>query len=209
MKKLFKRVAPLLLALVMVLGSCLTVSAADNYDSSDISAYSAIIDYCKDHDIDVYSYQTFWTSSNGSTKYLFLSDHMIYSYSGNFFFYEEGNYKLFSYSNGSVSSVTSGARAAGMAIQFKGFYNRHLLSNYNIYVSSRGVYSESNTIFSNADTTGFFPAPPPLVAAVKGAAPEEALKEVILLIPLSILFLAGCLGLRKGLRLLLTLLRRA
>ena len=38
---------------------------------------------------------------------------------------------------------------------------------------------------------------------------EEALKEVILLIPLSILFLAGCLGLRKGLRLLLTLLHRA
>lgn len=28
MKKLFKRIAPLLLALVMVLGSCLTVSAA-------------------------------------------------------------------------------------------------------------------------------------------------------------------------------------
>ena len=30
MKKLFKRFAPLLLALVMVLGSCLTVSAAGN-----------------------------------------------------------------------------------------------------------------------------------------------------------------------------------
>lgn len=209
MKKLFKRIAPLLLALVMVLGSCLTVSAADNYDSSDVSAYSAIIDYCKDHDIDVYSYQTFWTSSDGSTKYLFLTDHMIYSYSGSFFFYEDGNYKLFSYSNGCVSSVSSGGRAAGMAIQINGFYNRHLLSNYNIYVSNRGVYSESNTIYSNVDTTGFFPTPPPLVAAVQGAAPEEALKEVILLIPLSILFLAGCLRLRKGLRLLLTLLRRA
>lgn len=209
MKKLLKRIAPLLLALVMVLGSCLTVSAADNYDSSDTSAYSAIIDYCKDQDIDIYTYQTFWTSSDGSKKYLFLTDHMIYQYSGNFFFYDTGNYKLFSYSSGSVSVVTSGARAAGMAIQIKGFYNRHLLSNYNIYVSNNGVYSESNTIYSNADTSGFFPTPPPLVAAVQGAGPEEALKEVILLIPLSILFLVGCLGLRKALRLLLTLLRRA
>lgn len=56
----------------------------------------------------------------------------------------------------------------------------------------------------------FFRGPErPLVAAVRGAGPVEALKEVILLIPLSILFLAGCLGLRKGLQLLLTLLRRA
>ncbi len=202
MKKLFKRFAPLFLALVMVLGSCLTVSAAapssaDEYKSV-ISKYQKDgFNYClvieQDSKVNYIRYiftdcplYAFY-SSRDSRYYLGCKT----SYNSYFVDY---SIVSDSFSIGSTQSFSSGLYVLAI-----GTGSTLLYSNTDIY------YSDAK----DGDDPFFWGPERPLVAAVRGASPEETLKEVILLIPLSILFLAGCLGLRKALRLLLTLLRRA
>lgn len=200
MKKLLKRIAPLLLALVMVLGSCLTVSAAapssaDEYESV-ISKYQKDgFNYCFVYEQD---------SKANYIKYCFLNCIPYRIYYGNHYY---------------IGCKTS---YIGYIVEYSIVSDSFSVGN--TFSNSSGLYvitldTGSSLLYSNTDIYDsdakdgddpFFQGPVrPLVAAVEGAAPEEALKEVILLIPLSILFLAGCLGLRKGLRLLLTLLHRA
>lgn len=202
MKKLFKRIAPLLLALVMVLGSCLTVSAAassspDDYESV-ISKYQKDgFPYCfiyRDSSNSNISFSLVYTDQvpyhdmrNSNSCIVFLNNWRMYRV--------DYNLSSDSYSVGIVSPTYNSSVAA---LSSKGL--NLLYSNIDIY--DIGADKEKDDPFFRGPER-------PLVAAVRGASPEEALKEVILLIPLSILFLAGCLGLRKGLRLLLTLLRRA
>lgn len=202
MKKLFKRFAPLLLALVMALGSCLTVSAATfpPCNDDDKVFYSKIIQYLNDNDIKIPKYQIFI----GQVGQLALFDEPYLVYDSKL--QAPGTISIYCYSNGSVTLKHPSDLYMDNLWHLPSSWRTS--SNYDVYAASSSGASTGN-IYLASDTTGFFPTPPPLVAAVKGAAPEEALKEVILLIPLSILFLAGYLGLRKGLRLLLTLLHRA
>lgn len=202
MKKLFKRIAPLLLALVMVMGSCLTVSAATSLPSTD-KEYEAIIE--KYQKIG-YPYSVCYSQPSNSVAvfgiYYFSAEPRINSQ------------RLFNFS-------TSGSYYYVTYDEVHDIWTSHEVSDFNINTNIGLFCYDSVTVkYSNFDIyevgadkekdDPFFRGPvPPLVGAVQGAAPEEALKEVILLIPLSILFLAGCLGLRKGLRLLLTLLRQA
>ena len=200
MKKLFKRIAPLLLALVMVLGSCLTVCAA-TLPSTD-KEYEALITE-KYHE--GFPYAVFVKDSKypaqALTLYTFSAEPFYKD--GYFYFTKKWSYychiydvdrdkwteqKSVEYSSQNMVAIDSAS------------YRSIAYSNNDIY--RVGADKEKDEPFFRGPER-------PLVAAVRGAGPEEALKEVILLIPLSILFLAGCLGLRKGLRLLLTLSRRA
>lgn len=202
MKKLFKRIAPVVLALVMVLGSCLTVSAAapssaDEYKSV-ISKYQKDgFNYCLVIEQD---------SKVNYIRYIFTDCPLYAFYSSRDSCYYLGcktsyNSYLVDYSivSDSFSIGSTQSFSSGLYVLAIGTGSTLLYSNTDIY------YSDAK----DGDDPFFRGPERPLVAAVRGASPEEALKEVILLIPLSILFLAGCLGLRKGLRLLLTLLRRA
>lgn len=200
MKKLFKRIAPLLLALVMVMGSCLTVSAAESVDYEAMAKATGVLDQ--------YPYFVIWKSSgsNGSDYSIKLSD-----------------VPFLSPANGTALGLSSSGKVIGFDVWSSTGYTKqaHDVRSYSAAVwfvgpSSNKIsidYTNHDIWFPNADKENdqpVFRGPErPLVAAVRGASPEEALKEVILLIPLSILFLAGCLGLRKGLRLLLTLLHQA
>ena len=208
MKKLFKRFAPLLLALVMVLGSCLTVSAASYSDDVAKNCYDTCLEKVKDLGLDpsVYKYSVvFYEEPFGSPPGYYALifnvpvyiDGSSYSYNGSVFSYVRCSYigGHYSFLSGSTDTLTTiGA-------------NYLKRSSYDVYSSS-----SSSSPIHEADTD-FFPIPPtpapPLVGAVQGAAPEEALTEVILLIPLLILYLVGYRGLQKGLQILSTLLRRA
>ena len=213
MKKLLKRIAPLLLALVMVMGSCLTVSAAeDTVRENAKKVYDLGVSKISDASWEDYHFNYFLiTYSSGFDYYkMIVSDVPLYylsgkvktSGSGGSFNYFTVDYD-FSKNKISYGGITGGnnSTSGGSIISFADSFVA-LYANYDVYMSD-------DVLNIKADTTDFFPKTPLLVPAVEGAAPEEALKEVILLIPLSILFLAGCLGLRKGLRLLLTLLHRA
>lgn len=201
MKKLFKRIAPLLLALVMVLGSCLTVSAATSLPSTD-KEYEAIITE-KYHE--GFPYAVFVKDSQHPAKALVLYTFSAEPFYKNGYFYFTKKWSFYTHiydvdrdiwtEQKSVEYSTGNMVAIDLAS-----YKSIAYSNNDIYLV--GADKEKDEPF-------FLGPERPLVAAVRGASPEETLKEVILLIPLSILFLAGCLGLRKGLRLLLTLLHQA
>lgn len=205
MKKLLKRIAPLLLALVMVLGSCLTVSAADNsfvMPSSQEGFDSLIAKYKKsgfDYSI-VASVSA--PDSNMVARIAYSTEPLDINSSNQLVNDSARYYSIDILKNGSSNfdSVTAFSLKNSFCSYFSNSYLSVLYSNYDIY--RVGADKETDTPFFRGPVR-------PLVAAVQGAAPEEALKEVILLIPLSILFLAGCLGLRKGLRLLSTLLHQA
>ena len=202
MKKLFKRIAPLLLALVMVLGSCLTVSAATTLPSTS-DEYEAVI---KEHQKAGYPYAICVEQPSNSAAvfsiYYFSIEPYVNS-SKYIKFLSTGSYYYVSYNPSADTWIYSDLSNVNTST------NIGLFCYDSVFVK----YSNSDIYLVGADKEKddpFFRGPVrPLVAAVQGAAPEEALKEVILLIPLSILFLAGCLGLRKGLRLLLTLLHQA
>lgn len=206
MKKLFKRFAPLLLALVMVLGSCLTVSAADDsfvMPSSQEGFDSLIAKYKKsgfDYSIVAsanvpdsrmvarIAYSTEPLDINSSNNYLVNDSARFYSVD----IYKDGS--------SNFDSITIISLKNSYCSFFTNTYLSVLYSNYDIY--RVGADKETDTPFFRGPVR-------PLVAAVEGAAPEEALKEVILLIPLLILYLVGYRGLQKGLQILSTLLRRA
>ena len=205
MKKLFKRFAPLLLALVMVLGSCLTVSAAE-YDSSDQLAIEQFEKYISDNELSFGTdYKLYWVSSG--SKYLLLTSaplKMGHAANGadNLISSASLSYIWFTYSGGSVVINRQGSLSGPDASLFSPGSISKLVVNYD-FKSSDG------SLYKSADSSGFFPTPPPLVAAVKGVDLTVAQREVILLIPLSILYLVGYRGLQKGLQILSTLLRRA
>ena len=205
MKKLLKRIAPLLLALVMVMGSCLTVCAADDNPYSDVynSYHKSGFDYFLVFD------------KGDSISYAFCDQPVFHQFVGsNYYLTPTSDYHIYAvfYDKSKKTFSLSGDRSD---LKNWKFIKIELMkgSSVELYTGGSLIYSNHDIfeIGANKETDEpFFQGPVrPLVAAVQGAAPEEALKEVILLIPLSILFLAGCLGLRKGLRLLLTLLHQA
>ena len=204
MKKLLNRIAPLLLALVMVMGSCLTVSAAGKTYTSD-----ELKDLINKNNAKNYSYcfvlRDNWSGYNRIyLQYLdVLPYHSISNNNKDCLVVKASSYKFYSlaiYDNGNTEVLSDNSSAS------IGSLVSDLNSSFTLLYSNVDIYD----IDSKEGDEPFFRGPErPLVAAVRGASPEETLKEVILLIPLSILFLAGCLGLRKALRLLLTLLRRA
>lgn len=202
MKKLFKRFAPLLLALVMVLGSCLTVNAATfpPCNDDDKVVYSKIIQYLNDNDIKIPKYQIFFGSAGRLA--LFDEPYLIYDAK----LQAPNTISIYCYSNGSITLKHPSDFYVDNCLHLPNTWR--ISSNYDVYAASSSGASTGN-IYLASDTTGFFPTPPPLVAAVEGAAPERALTEVILLIPLSILYLVGYRGLQKGLQILSTLLHRA
>lgn len=201
MKKLFKRFAPLLLALVMVLGSCLTVNAATSLPSTD-KEYQAIITE-KYHE--GFPYAVFVKDSQFPAQAL-----VLYTFSaepfykdGYFYFTKKWSYYIHIYDVD--RDIWTEQKSAE--------YSTGNMVSINTKSSKSIAYSNNDIYLVGADKEKddpFFRGPVrPLVAAVEGAVPERALTEVILLIPLSILFLVGYRGLQKGLQILSTLLRRA
>lgn len=207
MKKLFKRFAPLLLALVMVLGSCLTVSAAE----SDTDILQQFISYAKSKDYEIYKYQAFIQDSGHGIEFICSDAPLVYdrhpsaSNEQAIFTSDKSNAYTLRYASGSIS-VYNASKNYASHILLGSSYNLSATGNYFNHTVKN--YSDSSLSLSY-DSTGFFPTPPPLVAAVEGADLTAVQREIILLIPLSILYLVGYRGLQKGLQILSTLLRRA
>lgn len=219
MKKIIKRMFPILLALTLAFGSCLTVFASD-YPSNREAVYNAIYNYAVSNGCFIGKYQIFnhqgGYSDSPATYTLYTSDTMPYFSSngnGTLVFAENSGQivtytrYIYSVTNDGEITVDDYTKSTDSVVTLVGSsYGHSTLADlyYNFDIVRLG---ETEPTFEGY--SGFFLKMSPLVAATRVVAPEKALKEVISLIPLSILFLAGCLGLRKALRFLLSTLRRA
>lgn len=192
-KKVFCRVLPLLAALVLVLGSCLTVCAEESIDYD--TEYAKLCDsyselkntYCfvlgqSINSIWYFSDKPFTSNENGST--------LSYSDNCNIYTYTRDN-------------------ASGSFVRNSGHYYDNsgaILVNGDKKLNC--VYT-SHKIYDNLGNLVFRGPVPPLVKAAEGIVPEEVMKETIGLLPLLIPFLVGLVGFWKGLRFLLQILRKA
>lgn len=193
MKRVFvnmkiKRILPLVLALMLVFGSCLTVSAQDSLPVFHDSNYP----YCL----------ILKKASTGEPLYIFyISKKPVVSYEEYYYIDEpvlicEGSYE----------TMLSTKSASGEWSEFK--YQKHTTTG-NLAVFSAGyeLYS-SNFDVLKKDGTVFFRKPSPLITVAETVKAEEILAPIIGLLPLLILFLAGLVGFWKGWQFLLGKLRR-
>lgn len=193
-KRYLTRVLPVLAALVLMLGSCLTVCAAEetiDYESEYIKlcdSYSELKNtYCfvlgqSINSIWYFSDKPFTSNVNGSV--LFYSD----------------NCNVYTYTRENTS---------GSFIRNSGYYydkSGSILVNGNEKLNC--IYTTHN-IYDNVGNLVFLGPVPPLVRVAEAIAPETVQKEIISLIPLLIPCLVGYLALRKGLRFLSSILRAA
>lgn len=195
MKRLVRCFFPILLAITLVLGSCLTVSAATTSNTSGSSSGKPFYYPLPFNPSDFSAYVVLYRSASNERLAYCLSDGgFIVNSEGYLSVTSSGKYRIYSFDGnswGTGSSINS------------------YISGQAICLFSHGVAECSENIYDSTGKLVFQVPVRPLVGAVMGAAPEKTLKEIILLIPLSIPFLAGCLGLRKALRLVLSILRKA
>ena len=188
-RKVFCRVLPLLAALILILGSCLTVSAED--DPYNISELENLGYYHLMKQVEgsgtyyvylTYSYPLYYYA-DGSTAYLKSSKNQDYLY----YISDDSMSTWGEVRNGTLNNSNLASR---------------IDENYSILFSSYDI--------KDIDDNVVFPGPvPPLVKAAEGIAPEEVMKETIGLLPLLIPFLVGLVGFWKGWQFLLRILRKA
>lgn len=184
----------MLLAVTLLFGSCLTVSAADDAFEN--------ITYFEQIPIDISKYVANYPTRyilavrSENTYRLYLSDYPFSISRVNSTYYVEcsGEY----YINQSYDSFEVG----NFWLRDGGAGQRYVVDVKNVSVwSSHNIYCNSQLVFRNPDLS--------LVEVVRGIAPEEVMKEIIAMIPLTIPLLASYRGLRVGLRMLWRVLRAA
>lgn len=229
MKKLVKRVLPLVLAAVLVIGSCLTVHAEEpaiDYQHLTREDMYSLIKECgkivNSKIYPVYKYQMFSYYANGDGTY-----HSFKFYVSEQPFGAAGsenwpNVSIRNLSDKSSRYYEFSVDGAGkivysdvLTVDPNGtksmieYRNAHVQSNYNLIPKGS---DGSAYVAIPSDSYDFFlvPPTPPVVATAVGAVDLTAvLKEIISLTPLLILFLVGLEAFWKGLRFLSSILHQA
>ena len=89
------------------------------------------------------------------------------------------------------------------------------VENENAYISSSSLgnnillFSNADILDANGEVVFQHPLVTNLAPIVKGVETEKALEEVVLILPIILLIIVGLIGLRKGLRMLSTVLRQS
>ena len=220
MRKLRNVVLPLLLVMVLVVGSCLPVCAADYGSEFTVENVSAFVDdtieLCRENglDISLYPYMAIvedYSKGNSKMDYLIISDKPLYCYKvlgrPNVVCILEGTNAItrrygFNFYT-SYSSVSSNKKIVDHA------YHQLAATNHEIYYTDLNTWEVSEDFF--LQNRNFFPKKVRLLEVIQITIPEmqTILKEIIGMIPLLIPLLAGYLGLRKAWSLISRTLRVA
>lgn len=182
MKKWFLRLAPLVLALVMVCGSCLTVFAADSKPDGHPFGYS------------------YWSHWN-------LGDKDMYLYSNSPLIVKEGDYngilKYFVRVDGAGKQLCTNDN--GYSGEYSDSFNvsEFLSTNEDYYCieSNHDIYTSSGLLF--------FQKPSVLGPVAPELGMEKVLEPMMMILPVGLACLIGYLGLRKALGHLQGILHRA
>lgn len=193
MKKLkFRFILPLLLAFVLLLGSCLTVSATEAYpypDDFESLGYDVIVKFLKFGRPDYYV-----ITADGPCVF-FNHGKYLNSYDDHLYFSNITKYRIYSYANGTFSD--SGVTEASY------YRQNHVSTNkddghdplYSVVFSSFDIkYGNSSEIF--------FRVP---LARLAVPLKAEVLKQTKIILPVGV----GCLALLTGSVVLLPRLRRS
>lgn len=213
MKCYTRYMLPLVIAVCMFLGSLffsLDVEAAqdDTAPSFDVDAIMASIDG------DFYTYNVIVSANivGYPTKYYLIStsaplfyhkESSIYQYDCLSFFESSGNYITYVYNENSEQ----------FTFYSKGTLDPYPDSNRVAMMGVRQFFSSSYDIYKyqGSQYTGevVFQGPSPFQQAVRGQDWTTVMTEIVIMVPLLIVFLVSLIGLRKGLRFVSSFLHRA
>ncbi len=213
MKCYTRYMLPLVIAVCMFLGSLffsLDVEAAQDgtTPSFDVDAVMASIDG------DFYTYNVIVSSNivGYPLKYYLVStsaplsyhqESSIYQYNSLSFFESPGNYITYVYDENSEQ----------FTFNSKGAQDLYIDSQRCVIIGVRQFFSSSYDIYKyrGSEYTGelVFQGPSPFQQAVRGQDWTTVMTEIVIMVPLLILFLVSLIGLRKGLRFVSSFLHRA
>lgn len=221
MNVFFKKVLPIMLALCMTVGSCITVFAADSDRFCSIDNPTAAQLYSE------INAQKIWNYFGESITTSSISDVSDIKYIA---VIEYGSWFFCAFSPSEFYINSSGQLACKDAVQFSylTYYpetvassEKILVYNHNNYlgiasagdfVANQDIYYSDGTIFFK-QTPVVTPVTPlegtTLTEIVQGIKPETVTSEIVAMIPIVMIVLVGYLALRKGLRFILTILRQA
>lgn len=204
MQKWLIRVLPVLLALVLVVGSCVRVRAADeNYAGMDGTEWHTFIQSITFPGTNKTMYEN-WTpyysavAAGDGIYYIIFSTSALQYTSDTIHAY--GNFTVFQYNSSSDScSMIENVGSSGWTIvnddKSASVGTDFFISNYDIK-------------YKGLDDVFFHQAPSGRLLVV-AATLKETPKEIVAILPLLIPLLVSLLGLRKGLRFISTILRTA
>lgn len=211
MKCYTRYMLPLVIAVCMFLGGLffsLDVEAA-SFDSLD-SCMSSIIS-CNS---EIYPFIVLEGNPVNMGDYLqytvYLSEsELLYDLNADALYYLDCKYRFFHYcyirqfSDGSfsVTSVVEQSHTSNSS-------NCILLQGKPILSSSCDIYYQVNRVGEKSDEI-FFQGPSPFQQAVRGQDWTTVMTEIVIMVPLLIVFLVSLIGLRKGLRFVSSFLHRA
>lgn len=188
---------PLVIAVCIFLGSLFFSLEADAAELDSYVIEDIIPDLpglVFDHNVvlrDYFSDDIYFISSEfpvGVNKYKNYDD------AYDFLALETGTFKVYSYKNGNWALSPLSSYAPGL--------------NVRLGIISRSVFSSSHAIYDvNGDL--FFQGPPLLPPVLRPLNLKAVMEEILMILPLLILFLVSLIGLRKGLRFVSSFLHRA
>lgn len=201
-KRFLTRVLPVLAAVVLMVGSCLTVCAevTTNYTINDV------LQAIKDSGKTVYTYSFMYKYDSDYYVITTTSECTLTNNISSVQIFTDGSYccyRVTDVENKYISNISStpdyvyfySSSSGLIKMSYSNLQSNFIESNYDVFDS------EGNVVFRGPV--------PPLVRVAEAIAPETVQKEIISLIPLLIPCLVGYLALRKGLRFLSSILRAA
>ncbi|MCM1411411.1 MAG: hypothetical protein NC305_12795 [Lachnospiraceae bacterium] len=199
MKCFTKYMLPLVIAVCMFLGSYffhLEVEAAeDDQDYPLMSVFPA--------DVEDGAHYVYFHSNGGSTCYFYFCNFVTDPENGDFYYNvsAEGRPYVFVPCNSVRYSYNANTDSWRL--------DSGVPYGVSIYLNSYSVYSANFDILNSSTGEIFFRAPSPFQRVVQAQDWTTVMTEIVMILPLLIVFLTSLLGLRKGLRFFLNLLHRA
>lgn len=197
---------PLVIAVSMFLGSYFISQAVE---TSDISGSYPSFESCMEDIIRnnpeypaIFSYDFPIERDNYIAYPVYLCDcRLSYSKSNDVLYYIDGISRY--YHHCYIYEFNDGSFGVSPVLDLKqGFTGSLSLMGHSILYSSFDIY------YYNSDEI-FFQGPSPFQQAVRGQDWTTVMTEIVIMVPLLILFLVSLIGLRKGLRFVSSFLHRA
>lgn len=208
MKKVKKVMLPLLLSMVLLVGSCMSVSAAGADYDAWYTYYENALAYYESNGITIGNYHLIYADDANAKFYFYSSDSAFTLSSSNTVDYSGSQTVHFT-----IFYLPDCSRVDFEVDVYSGAWCAGTFSNYQIdddAVSNFNICSTGSSDIVLPANNDFFLGPLSPLRKIAGTIqPKMVMKEIIGMIPLLIPLLAGFLGLRKALSLISRTLQAA
>lgn len=207
MKCYTRYMLPLVIAVCMFLGSLfISLDVHAQEKSTDGLGYESYFLACREevqkvldgrgYSLDNFYYYGFYDESSGYVKVYVTNGPLTYDSSNSYFFVSRYSV-LYRFDISAESKVVNSS------------YNYYDFSAANLSLKCDSTSFSNYDVYYKGTDEIFFQGPSPFQQAVRGQDWTTVMTEIVIMLPLLIVFLVSLIGLRKGLRFVSSFLHRA